>query len=63
MQTFDQALIDLYNAGLITGEEAQTHADSVNDVRLAIKMAKIEHGEAQPDEADYQIDEGPSGSY
>jgi len=61
MQTFDQALIDLFNAGEITAEEAQSHADSVNDVRLAIKMAKIERGEARPDEADYQIDEGPAG--
>ncbi|MEF8793437.1 PilT/PilU family type 4a pilus ATPase [Thiohalorhabdus sp.] len=64
MQTFDQALIDLYHAGLITGDEAQSHADSVNDVRLAIKMAKIEQGEAQPEkEADYQIDEGPEAPY
>jgi len=60
MQTFDQALIDLYNLGTITAEEAQSHADSVNDVRLAIKMAKIEKGEAHPEEADYQIDEGPA---
>ncbi len=57
MQTFDQALIDLYNADEITAEEAQTHADSVNDVRLALKMAKIEAGEANPEEADYQIED------
>jgi twitching motility protein PilU len=61
MQTFDQALIDLFNQGSITAEEAQSHADSVNDVRLAIKMAKIERGEANPEEADYQIDEAPAG--
>jgi twitching motility protein PilU len=63
MQTFDQALLDLYNQGAITSEEAQSHADSVNDVRLAIKMAKIENGEAAPDEADYQIEEGGTGPY
>ena len=57
MQTFDQALLDLYRAGEITEEEAQAHADSVNDVRLAIKMAKIEDGEADPGDSDYQIDE------
>lgn len=67
MQTFDQALIDLYNTGEITSEEAQTHADSVNDVRLALKMAKIEAGEASPEEADYQIEDSepearPGGS-
>ncbi|HKJ88647.1 MAG TPA: ATPase, T2SS/T4P/T4SS family, partial [Gammaproteobacteria bacterium] len=58
MQTFDQALLDLYNRGEITAEEAQSHADSVNDVRLAVKMAKIEKGEESPDDTDYQIDEG-----
>jgi twitching motility protein PilU len=63
MQTFDQALLDLYNQGAITAEEAQSHADSVNDVRLAIKMAKIEKGEAAPDEADYQIEDSGSGPY
>jgi len=63
MQTFDQALIDLYNAGTITGEEAQTHADSVNDVRLAIKMAKIEKGEDSPDEASYEIDDSGAGQH
>ena len=62
MQTFDQALLDLYNQGAITAEEAQSHADSVNDVRLAIKMAKIENGEAAPDEAEYQIEEAAPGS-
>ncbi|HKJ71845.1 MAG TPA: PilT/PilU family type 4a pilus ATPase [Gammaproteobacteria bacterium] len=61
MQTFDQALVDLYNAGTITAEEAQTHADSVNDVRLAIKMARIEKGEAHPEEASYEIEEGADG--
>jgi len=63
MQTFDQALLDLYNQGAITAEEAQSHADSVNDVRLAIKMAKIEKGEAAPDEADYQIEDSGAGPY
>jgi len=63
MQTFDQALIDLYNQGAITAEEAQSHADSVNDVRLAIKMAKIEKGEANPEEASYEIDDPDGGRY
>ncbi|NIU48522.1 MAG: PilT/PilU family type 4a pilus ATPase, partial [Thermoplasmata archaeon] len=62
MQTFDQALLDLYRAGEITEEEAQTHADSVNDVRLAIKMAKIEKGEASPEDADYQIEGAEPGT-
>ncbi|SCY41805.1 PilT/PilU family type 4a pilus ATPase [Thiohalorhabdus denitrificans] len=61
MQTFDQALLDLYNRGEITAEEAQSHADSVNDVRLAVKMAKIENGESVAEESEYQIDDGSAG--
>ncbi len=38
MQTFDQALFDLYEAGLIRYEDALRFADSVNDLRLQIKL-------------------------
>jgi twitching motility protein PilU len=38
MQTFDQALFDLYEAGLVAHEDALRHADSVNDLRLQIKL-------------------------
>jgi twitching motility protein PilU len=38
MQTFDQALFDLYEADKITYEDALRNADSVNDLRLAIKL-------------------------
>lgn len=38
MQTFDQALLDLYNEGAITLEEAVGNADSKNEVRLNIKL-------------------------
>jgi len=38
MQTFDQALFDLYETGKITYEEALKNADSVNDLRLNIKL-------------------------
>ncbi len=38
MQTFDQALFDLQEAGLISYEEALKNADSVNDLRLKIKL-------------------------
>ncbi len=38
MQTFDQALYELYNEGLITQEDALKHADSANDLRLMIKL-------------------------
>lgn len=38
MQTFDQALFDLYDSGEITYEDALAHADSPNDLRLMIKL-------------------------
>ena len=38
MQTFDQALFDLYEHGDISYEDALRNADSVNDLRLQIKL-------------------------
>jgi twitching motility protein PilU len=38
MQTFDQALFDLYEAHTVTYEDALRNADSVNDLRLQIKL-------------------------
>ena len=45
MQTFDQALFDLYEAGKISYEDALRNADSVNDLRLQIKL----HGKESKD--------------
>ncbi|MDX8402248.1 MAG: ATPase, T2SS/T4P/T4SS family, partial [Mariprofundaceae bacterium] len=42
MQTFDQCLLQLWKDGVISEEEALRHADSVNDLRLQIKMARLE---------------------
>ena len=38
MQTFDQALFDLYEAGQISYADALRNADSLNDLRLQIKL-------------------------
>jgi twitching motility protein PilU len=38
MQTFDQALFDLFEGNVITYEDALRNADSVNDLRLQIKL-------------------------
>ena len=38
MQTFDQSLFDLYEDELITYEDALRNADSINDLRLQIKL-------------------------
>ncbi|MDA0190206.1 MAG: PilT/PilU family type 4a pilus ATPase [Proteobacteria bacterium] len=45
MQTFDQALFDLYEGGRITYEDALRNADSINDLRLQIKL----HGKESKD--------------
>ncbi|HET8693553.1 MAG TPA: PilT/PilU family type 4a pilus ATPase [Aquabacterium sp.] len=38
MQTFDQALYDLYEGNYVTYEDALRNADSINDLRLQIKL-------------------------
>jgi len=38
MQTFDQALFNLYESGQIKYEDALRNADSVNDLRLRVKL-------------------------
>jgi twitching motility protein PilU len=42
MQTFDQSLFDLYESGRISYEDALRNADSVNDLRLTIKLQSKE---------------------
>jgi len=42
MQTFDQALLELYQAGKIDYDEALRNADSQNELRLQIKLASGE---------------------
>ncbi len=39
MQTFDQALLDLYQSGRVSYDEALRNADSRNELRLQIKLA------------------------
>jgi twitching motility protein PilU len=46
MCTFDAALFDLYDAGLIGFDEALRNADSTNELRLNIKL-KSKRGEPQ----------------
>jgi len=44
MQTFDQALLALYNTNMISYTEALHHADSANDLRLMIKLNQGQAG-------------------
>ena len=44
MQTFDQALFNHYQQGMITYADAIHHADSPNDLRLMIKLRSNDQG-------------------
>ncbi|GMR00486.1 MAG: type IV pilus ATPase PilU [Zetaproteobacteria bacterium] len=60
MQTFDQHLLALWKAGRIAEEEALRHADAVNDLRLKMKMAKLE-GSSDDDRTDLDQLMGSTG--
>jgi twitching motility protein PilU len=49
MQTFDQHLLELWKQGVIAEDEALKNADSVNDLRLKMKMSKLEANEGGGD--------------
>ncbi len=52
MQTFDQALFDLYESGMISYQDALRGADSMNDLRLNIKLnSKLPPPEEELDES------------
>ncbi len=40
MVTFDQCMFDMYKSGKITYDDALRHADSANEVRLAVKLSE-----------------------
>ena len=44
MQTFDLALFDLYNDGVISYDEAIRNADSANELRFNIKLNSTRGG-------------------
>ncbi len=64
MQTFDQALFDLYENGQIKYEDALRNADSVNDLRLRIKLEGKESKDSDLMEGldSIQIEDNDEGS-
>ncbi len=64
MKTFDQALFDLYESDLITYEDALRNADSMNELRLRIKLEgkAAKSGEKQPGLDHLQLEETEEGS-
>jgi twitching motility protein PilU len=55
MNTFDQALFDLFETGQISYEEALKNADSQNEVRLRIKL-ESKRAESDPSAVDEGLD-------
>jgi twitching motility protein PilU len=52
MQTFDQALFQLYEDGAISYEEAMRNADSKNELRLRIKLQSKREGAAVAEQSE-----------
>ena len=52
MQTFDQAIFELYKSGRIIYENAIIYADSVNDLRLRIKLEGLAEGTISSESVD-----------
>lgn len=57
MQTFDQALLNLYNEGKITKENAIKFADSKNNVGLQIRLGEESGFDSQSDKLSIQPDD------
>ena len=57
MQTFDQALYDLYKDDKITYEDALAHADSANDLRLLIKLGEDQTDKVVGEESTLTLDD------
>ncbi len=60
MRTFDWALFELYNEGLISYEEALRNADSANELRLNIKLKSSRGEPANNAAASLSLHEDPS---
>lgn len=66
MQTFDQALYELYDAGEISYDDALAYADSTNDLRLLIKLeseSDVESLSLAADEIELENDKSPTGGF
>jgi twitching motility protein PilU len=55
MKTFDQALFELYEAGVISYEDALRNADSKNELRLKVKL-ESKREMKNPDEGNQSLE-------
>ena len=57
MKTFDEAIYELITAGEVTMEEGMRNADSVNDLRLRIKLGEAGSGNIDDDSGGLELTE------
>jgi twitching motility protein PilU len=55
MQTFDQHIFDLYQAGIIDYNNAIAYSDSPNDIRLKIKLSDMKTDEVDKKESSLKL--------
>ncbi len=60
MKTFDQDLLALWKEGRIEEDEALKNADAVNDLRLSMKMARLESTDGEKGSSLDQLTSGSS---
>jgi twitching motility protein PilU len=58
MQTFDQALFELYRQKRISLSDALENADSVTDLKLRIKMHGVSESSSEPENTGFALDDG-----
>ncbi len=63
MITFDQAIFKLIKSGEVTMEEGMRNADSVNDLRLSLKLADGVSMDADDDEGGLSLKDADDDSY
>jgi twitching motility protein PilU len=55
MQTFDTSLYNLVVEGIIAESESLKHADSVNDLRLRLKLYADSSGDASRSSGEWEL--------
>ncbi len=61
MNTFDQALLKLWKDGKIEEDEALKNGDAVNDLRLSMKMSRLESTDGEDGKSLDQLSTGGGG--
>ena len=63
MKTFDEAIYELIKSGEVTMEEGMRNADSVNDLRLRVKLGESNSGAVEDDSGGLQLTDEDNDDY